>query len=101
MCAKRVTVRVPAAFQRLAVNLAAVVQSAQQFWNFAFSDLMPRPRKAPPLRAAAPAAPGRDGKAGSPIDQESWFFRDPIDNATRRREHPGEAMPGPLRSISE
>jgi len=25
------------------------------------------------LRAAAPAAPGRDGKAGSPIEQESAF----------------------------
>ena len=27
----------------------------------------------PPLRAAALAAPGRDGKAGSPIEQESRF----------------------------
>ena len=26
-------------------------------------------------------------------------LRDPIDNVTRRREHPGEAMPGPLGSI--
>ena len=26
-------------------------------------------------------------------------FRDPIDNVTRRREHPGEAMLGPLGSI--
>jgi hypothetical protein len=29
----------------------------------------------PPLRAAAPAAPGRDGKAGWPIEQEADLTR--------------------------
>jgi hypothetical protein len=27
----------------------------------------------PPLRAAARPASGRDGKAGAPTEQESWF----------------------------
>ena len=59
-----------------------------------------RSSQSPPLRAAAWAAPGRDGKAGSPIEQESGVLRDPIDNVTRRREHPGEAMLGPSGSIA-
>ena len=80
-----------------------------------------------PLRAAALAAPGRDGNAGSPIEQESgscataartsrspdrppgggifWVaiaasHRAPIAKVTRLREHSGEAMPGPFGSIS-
>jgi len=40
-----------------------------------------------------------DGKAGSPIEQESGFSATRVDNVTRRREHPDEAMPGPLGSI--
>lgn len=51
-------------------------------------------------RAAAPAAPGRDGKAGLPIEQESGFCAPAkIDKLIRPREHSGEAMPGSLGSI--
>jgi hypothetical protein len=42
----------------------------------------------------------RSGRESRPADRTGkWVFRDPIDNVTRRREHPGEAMPGPLGSI--
>jgi hypothetical protein len=95
----------------------------------------------PALRAAAPAAPGRDGKARLPdrtgtrvlryhrVDKQvplraegdrdvqapsmddrrmplgggtCWAARSPgeaVDKMTRRREHSGEAMLGPLGSI--
>ena len=47
-----------------------------------------RSSQSPPLRAAAPAAPGRDGKAGLPIEQESGFCAPAeIDKLIRPREH--------------
>jgi hypothetical protein len=59
-----------------------------------------RSSQSPPLRAAAPAAPGRDGKAGLPIEQESGSCAPAeIDKLMRPREHSGEAMPGSLGSI--
>ena len=66
-----------------------------------------RSSQSPPLRAVAWAAPGRDGKAGSPIEQESRLrsrregprTRYSIDKLTWRREHSGEAMLDPLGSI--
>ena len=61
----------------------------------------------PSVARRALAALGRDGKTGSPIEQESRFGsrgerRGPpqsIDKLTWRREHSGEAMLDPLGSI--
>ena len=60
--------------------------------------------------AAAMAAPGRDGKAGPAVEQESRGLSSPEaaymaqsapDILMVSREHPGEATPRPLGSISE
>ena len=59
-----------------------------------------RSSHSPPLRAATSAAPGRDRKAGLPIEQESGFCAPAeIEKLTQPREHSGEAMLGSFGSI--
>jgi hypothetical protein len=58
---------------------------------------------APLFLSAARRALGRrkvgTGKQVRRSNRKAGLGRDPIDNATRRREHPDEAMPDPLGNI--